>query len=120
MSSPSHAGGFRPAGSPGSRFLVHDYELLAWRCRAYSEQINLLWTEIALLGLIDLGLLFLAVRSAPLMGRGGSAAAMTMAAVVACLGLSGWSLWTKIKRLRILRRELAAVTFEIEGPEDEW
>jgi hypothetical protein len=119
MSNSWHLGGFVPAGSPGSRFMMETYELLAWRCRALGEQVSLLWAEISLLALIDVALVFVIVRTLPLLG-GGSAVALVLALVVACLGLSSWTLWGKIRLIRELRRQLAAVTFQIEGPEDEW
>ncbi len=115
-----NSGGFAAAGSSGSRFLMETYELLAWRCRAMGEQVSLLWAEISLLALFDIGLILLLVRTLPLLGGGGSAAALVLAVAVAGLGVSGWELWGKVRRLRVLRRELAAVTFQIEGPEEEW
>jgi hypothetical protein len=120
MSKSSHLGGFLPVGSPGSRFMMEDYELLAWRCRSLGERVSLLWAQISLLALIDVALVFLIVRALPLLGGGNSTVVLVLTGAVVFLGLSSWALWRKVRLILVLRQQLAAVTFEIEGPEDEW
>jgi ABC-type nickel/cobalt efflux system permease component RcnA len=120
MSKSSLLGGFLSAGGPGSRFMMETYELLAWRCRSLGEKVSLLWAQISLLGLIDVALVVLIVRALPLFGGGDSTVVMVFVGAVVCLGLSSWALWRKIRLILVLRRQLAAVTFQIEGPEDEW
>ena len=120
MSKPSHTALHPSIGKPGSKIFSESFELLAWRCRTGSEQVNVLSTEAVLLALSEVAMVIVVVRTLPLLGGGGAPAAMLMVALVAGLGGAGWWLWRNVKRIRTLRREVTETTFQIEGPEDEW